>query len=117
MSYDLWLIDPKSGAVLESDEPHDLKGGTYMVGGTRRLELNVTYNYSEHFRRVIDGGIRTLDGKSGADTIPILMEAIAKLGDDVDLDYWAATEGNAKRALRDLLQLAEMRSDGMWRVY
>jgi hypothetical protein len=61
-----------------------------------------------------EGGIRSLYGKTGAETIPTLREAAKLLGDDVDPDYWASTEGNAKRALLQLATLAEMRPDGVW---
>jgi hypothetical protein len=29
-------------------------------------------------------------------------------------DYWEATEGNAKRALLQLMALSRMRPDGVW---
>ena len=51
---------------------------------------------------------------SGAQSIPILQDAINKLGNDVDDDYWKSTEGNAKRALCQLLSFAQMRPDGVW---
>lgn len=116
MSYDLGLDDPVTGQRLETDEPHQMQGGTYAIGGTTMLELNITYNYAPHFRRVIEPnkGIRHLYGKTGAESIPILKEAIAKLKDDVDDDYWEPTEGNAKRALLQCLALAQMRPDGVW---
>ena len=67
MSYDLELIDPVTGATLEADVPHNLTGGTYSPGN-RRLELNVTYNYSsilyEAFRPSREG-IRALYGLTG----------------------------------------------------
>jgi hypothetical protein len=44
----------------------------------------------------------------------VLDKAIAALGDDVDPDYWKATDGNAKRALTQLRALAAMRPDGLW---
>lgn len=59
-------------------------------------------------------GIGALYGLSGAESIPLLKSAIQKLADDVDEDYWKATEGNAKRALIKLLALAQMRPDGVW---
>lgn len=34
--------------------------------------------------------------------------------DDVDTDYWKPTEGNAKRALLQLLAMAKIRPDGIW---
>ena len=49
------------------------------------------------------------------DSIPLLKTAIAQLGDDVSENYWDATEGNAKVALQNLLKMALMRPDGVWR--
>lgn len=131
MSYDISLRDPVTKAVLELDEPHQMKGGTYALGGTKLAMLNVTYNYARHFERVFGGeqptsafdmifggtrqsGIRSIYGKTGAESIPLLDAAIAKLGDDVDPDYWKPTEGNAKTALFHLRALATLRPDGVW---
>jgi hypothetical protein len=131
MSYDIELTDPVTGDTLELDSPHHMRGGTYQVGGTSRAHLNVTYNYGTHFRRTFghDGiplddwqrmfgggetGIRSIYGMTGAASIPVLRQAASKLGDDVDSDYWRPTEGNAKRALMQLIALAEMRPDGIW---
>jgi hypothetical protein len=121
MSYDIALTCPVTGEILELDEPHQMKGGTYSVGGTQQAKLNVTYNYAKHFYRVFLGvqfsraGIRSIYGLTGAESIPVLQMAIAKLKDDVDRDYWKPTEGNAKKALTQLLALAKMRPDGVWR--
>lgn len=126
MSYDIRLNDPVTGNTIELDWPHHMRGGTYCGGGTREAWLNITYNYAAHFRRVIPwtnpdgttdaerGGIRSLYGMTGAESIPVLQAAVAQLGDDVDEDYWSPTEGNAKRALTQLLALAQMRPDGVW---
>ncbi len=115
MSYDIELVDPVTRQALELDEPHHMRGGTYQVGGSTRLHLNVTYNYVHHFRRVLGSqGIRAIYEMSGAESMPVLETAAAQLGDDVDDDYWKPTEGNAKRALLQLLALAKMRPDGIW---
>lgn len=115
MSYDIDLVDPVMKEVLVLDAPHQMKGGTYCVGGTSRASLNITYNYAKHFIRVLgEGGIRSIYGKTAVETIPILETAISQLGDDASEDYWAATEGNAKRALIQLLTLARLRPDGVW---
>ncbi len=116
MSYDIQLTDPLTRETLLSDVPHDIRGGTYATGGTRELWLNITYNYSPHFYRVIPGGrgIRGIYSMTGADSISVLEAAIAQLGDDADEDYWKATEGNAKRALLQLLAMAKIRPDGVW---
>lgn len=115
MSYDICLKDPVSKEVILLDTPHFCRGGTYAVGGENRLELNVTYNYSKHYYRVFgDNGIRTIYGMTGAQSIPVLTNAINQLGNDVSYDYWEATEGNAKRPLCQLLAFAQMRPDGIW---
>lgn len=117
MSYDIQLVHPRSGAHLRANKTHQLRGGTYALGGTKELWLNVTYNYAPHFQKVFgEDGIRAIHGMTGEESIPVLMEAMAKLSDDVDADYWAATEGNAKSALADLVRLAKLGPQGVWRV-
>ena len=115
MSYDIELQDPVTKETLQLDAPHHMRGGTYAIGGTTDAHLNVTYNYSPHYYRTMgEGGIRTIYGMTGADSILVLEKAIAELGDETDPDYWRPTEGNAKRALVQLLALAKMRPDGVW---
>lgn len=133
MSYDISLNDPATGEALELDAPHHMRGGTYAVGGTNEAYLNVTWNYARHYYRVFEpaplragvdpyhakdegkvGGIRAIYGLTGAESILVLQRAIGLLGDDVHRDYWEPTEGNAKRALTQLLALAQMRPDGVW---
>lgn len=115
MSYDIRLIDPVTREAIEAEARHLMQGGTYVQGGTAELWLNVTYNYGKHYRRVMgDDGIRTIYGMTGAESIPILEAAAAKLGDEVSGDYWEPTEGNAKRPLLQLAVMARMRPDGVW---
>lgn len=116
MSYDIRLIDPVTRETLHAEGLHHMAGGTHAVGGTTQLWLNVTFNYAPHFYRVVNDslGIRALYGRTGADSIPLLTAAIAQLGDDIDDDYWKPTEGNAKRALCQLMALAQLRPDGIW---
>ena len=115
MSYDIRLKDPITHETLVLDEPHHMTGGTYELGGSQDAHLNITYNYGEYYYRVFgEMGIRILYGMSGAESIPVLTKAIGDLGNDVNEDYWKATEGNAKRALTQLRALAYMRPDGVW---
>ena len=75
----------------------------------------MTYNYAQHFCRVLGRrGIRAIYGMTGGESIPVLRKAIAALADDVDKDYWAPTEGNAKQALLQLKALAHLRPEGVW---
>lgn len=138
MSYDISLTDPKSGETIQLDELHDIKGGTYALGGTREAWLNITWNYGEHFYRVfaprpatdfdrrtwmgphrqdedIVEGIRVIYGLTGEESIPILRAAREQLGSDATDDYWEATEGNAARALQGLIDLALMAPHGVWK--
>ena len=114
MSYSIHLLDPQTKEVIQFSEPHHLAGGTYAIGGTEEAWLNITYNYAPHFFRVLgEGGIRSLYGKTGREAIPILEEAISKLGDDINADYWRPTEGNAKSALKNLMVLCSLAPHGI----
>lgn len=116
MSYDIDLLDPVTKEVIKLDFPHQMRGGTYAMGGTLNASLNITYNYASHYCLWIDKdkGIRHIYGMTGAESIPVLQKAIDKLADDVSDDYWEATEGNAKQALKQLVALAQLRPDGIW---
>ena len=41
MSYNVSLNDPVSDEVLELNSPHQMKGGTYAVGGDTRALLQL----------------------------------------------------------------------------
>lgn len=115
MSYDIYLADPITAEVIQLDEPHQMKGGTYAIGGTRDATLNITYNYGSIFRNVFgEKGIRTLYGITGEESLALLDLGIAKLGNNEDLDYWKPTEGNVKRSLYQLRALAVMCPNGVW---
>ena len=91
------------------------KGGTYQLGGCPEASLNITYNYGNHYRTVIgEEGVRTIYGMTGANSILVLQAAADRLGDDCSEDYWEPTEGNAKKALLQLIALAKLRPDGVW---
>jgi len=114
MSYDIELCDPVTNQVIEFNNIHELRGGTYALNNNR-AELNITWNYGKLYYSIMgDKGIRTIYGLSGAESIIILKAAIDKLGSDIDSDYWKPTEGNAKRALQQLLVLATLCPDGIW---
>jgi hypothetical protein len=115
MSYDISLCNDL-GEVVTFEMPIDLRGGTYVLGGTPEAWLNVTYNYAPHFYRVMgEKGIRSIYGLTGLESIAVLDAAIDQLGDEVDEDYWQPTEGNAKAALRNLRLLATLAPSGIWR--
>jgi hypothetical protein len=137
MSYDIYLTDPVTHEPLELDEAHHMRGGTYAMSGTTEAWLNITYNYADWyyrpgvFSRTKKGskGIRTIYGMTGAQSIPILQRAIAKLESlttDISVKerrkceeqgatgYWMPTRENAIRPLHQLLALARMRPDGIW---
>ena len=120
MLYDIYLKDPKTYDVLNTELataelPFDAPRGGIFAVGSNRAEFNVTYNYSEILYRLFpDEGIRFLYGKTAQETIPSLEAVIAKLGDDIDPDYWKATEGNVKKALQALLTMAITLPHGVW---
>jgi len=118
MSYDIYLKDPNTWDTIELPEKHDVKGGTFAVGGTTEAWINVTYNYAARFEHAFsnDKGVRSIYGLTAAQSIPILEAAMSRLGDDTHPDYWEPTEGNAKEALRGLLELARLAPpDSVWK--
>lgn len=133
MSWDFKLCNPVTKEVLHTQEKHEISGGTYCVGGTTEMSLNITYNYSNIINKKMaklkigksDEYFTDKDnysyadyfnGKTGAETIEPLNQIIASLKNDVHINYWKATEGNAKRALYGLLAFARLRPDGIWKV-
>ena len=115
MGYDLYLMDPKRQERARTDKPHNISGGTYQVGGTTELWIHITYNYAKHFQNTLGKrGIRTIYGMTGEESIPVLQAATDKLKDDVHEDYWKPTEGNAKKALLDCIELAKLARHGVW---
>lgn len=132
MSWDVDLCDPVTNEVLELDSPHFMRGGTYAVDGTREMSLNITFNYTRFYNDAFKGGFRALDGVSAVKSIPILKAAIEKIKSPLTPDlsqeewelyesqqatgYWMPTKENCLRPLYQLLSLAQMRPDGVWRV-
>lgn len=132
MSYDISLVDPVTKETLIMDSPHQMRGGTYAIGGTDEMWLNVTYNYGRWYRKDYafgENGIRSINGLSGAESIPVLKKAITGLEESKEelpeeevnqcleqgvSGYWMPTRENAIRPLYQLLVMAQMRPDGVW---
>jgi len=98
-------------------------GGTRCIGGSTECHLSTTYNYAEVYRdyevfplsKEYDySSIRWLYGRTAEETIPVLEEAVKKLGTRTFTDYWAPTKGNAGAALQRLLSFAYAHPDGVW---
>lgn len=123
--------------ALETEEAHFIKGGTFSTTGIKEMWLNITYNYADWYykpgvfakTKKESKGIRAIYGMTGAESIPVLKKAIAKLESmTIDLsekerkkyeeysagEYWMPTRENAIRPLYQLLAFAQMRPDGMW---
>ena len=104
MSYDIELKDPVTKETIEIAEPHFMRGGTYAIGGTHELWLNITYNYSHYYYEATDGdprfahdevscyyadgtqgpietqyGIRGIYGKTGAESVQMLKDMIWRI--------------------------------------
>ena len=67
MSYDIDLLDPITRNVIEIKDAHFLRGGTYKMGGSTELSLNVTYNYSQFLHQV---NLRKLDNYAKEKNLP-----------------------------------------------
>ncbi len=108
MNHWVYLQD-KENKTLPA-EKHE-EGGTYAVGGVSEAEINVTYNYSKLFSVK-----KELDGKTGAETLPVLKDAVARFGVERDNDYWSPTEGNVGYMCEILRRWAEKNPEGVWHV-
>lgn len=132
MSYDITLCDPATMEPLLTDSPHMMRGGTYAIGGTTEMWLNITWNYGRWYREWYafgENGIRAIYGMTGAESIPVLKKAIdglqaakeeltqEEIQDFIDHEvtgYWIPTKSNAIKPLYQLLAMAQMRPDGVW---
>jgi len=112
MSYDIELCDQDGRPV---EVPRHEEGGTYVIGGKVEADLNVTYNYAQRYAEV-GFSIRSLDGRSGADTAADLRFVVDAFGTERVRDYWEPTHGNAGYAASILLAWAELHPDATWRV-
>lgn len=125
MSYGIDLL--VGGKVAMAAEKHGLMGGTYVMGGTRELSFNITYNYAKTIYQYLPGGIPGLEGKTVRETKPLIVKAINELLADVieervplceDPDYWKETPGNVLKALMSLVDLAHLApDDAVWSIH
>ena len=123
MSYDISLVDPVTRETLHSDSTHMMTGGTYAVGGTTEMWLNITYNYANYYYEATDGdprfareevsrvyadgtegpkevryGIRGIYGKTGAESIQMLKDMIARIEERYKKNgEWISTKREKKR--------------------
>jgi len=137
MSYDIELKDPIMGTTIVFEEPHQMHGGMYQIGGTAEAWLNITYNYSGYYYDATESdsrffgkteddyeeeeprnlGIRGIYGKTGAESIPMLRDMILRITEKYSKDgKWIDGEGpnddywesTAANAVRPLLQLVAL---------
>jgi len=87
------------------------EGGTYVLGGSNEMSLNVTYNYGVHFN------FQAIDQMTAQCTIKLFENVIRDLDDHVDPDYWKPTGGNVKKAIILLLSWAKQHPEGIWEVH
>ena len=117
MGWSIYLIEPVTREVIILSFKHQMFGSTYCLGGTDELWIDVTYNYGKIYREKTNGlSLDFLHNKFAYETIEFLEDLINSLGDETSNDYWEATEGNAKKAIYQLLIFARMRPDGIWEV-
>lgn len=118
MSWDVVLEDADGGRV---EVERHTEGGIHAVGGTAYAELNITFNYAYFYYHEIDpiDGLRWLDDKQAIETLEVLREAVATLGETPHPDcqnYWCGSTGRAGKALSTLLEWAEANPEATWRV-
>ena len=124
MSFTVYLVDRDKTHVLPAVSPNYTYGTmvafnpeTYEIIQNPRCELNITYNYTHHYKDAFGPqGIDVLHDMPASEAAPLLLQAIQQLGSEPDDNYWSATPGNAGRALRILLTYALDQPDGVFSV-
>jgi len=113
-----WWVELTGAEGDPVEVPRHAEGGTVAAGGVTRAELNITYNYSEHYYRTLDedDGLRWLDGKTASDVEDDLRAAVEELGTDQAENYWDGTAGNAGHALSILLDWSQQHPDAVFEV-
>lgn len=107
MSYDISLVDRKTGETATLGDPFYIRGGNVRAafdpatGGLRQIKeteahINVTYNYSRYYVNAAEGderflklnpktgehenlGIRAIYGMSCRDSLPMLMDLASRI--------------------------------------
>ena len=117
MSWNVELYDPATSNIV-SVPPHKEGDIIDALGGTPMANMSVTWNYRPFYYESLDPteGFRWLNGKTAADTVTRLENAIAKLGTLCHSNYWAATPGNAGHTIAVLLGWAKQHPTAMWKV-
>jgi hypothetical protein len=95
MSFNIHLSDPSTKQVLRAKTIHYCRGGSARIGGKNWVAFSKAFGS--------ETALRTLYGKSGAESLPILEAAITSLG-----------EGSARRALVALQSFALACPYGVW---
>lgn len=109
MSYDIIFRDPATGKAIKKPAAllDNSVSSIHAIGGdpaaSEQMWMSPTYNYSGIFEKYGIHPKDDLDGKTAAEVAEKLRAAIPRMGDDVNSDYWKATEGNAKRVALRLL--------------
>lgn len=107
MSWDVDVCN-QDNKTVELSQPQHIKGGIYPVGGTRRAEINITYNYGRYYRDFWFESLFELNNMSLDKAIPQLEKAVAALGTETTDNYWQSTAGNAGHALQGLLIICNL---------
>ena len=112
-----WEVRLMYGEKVADAPLHPMQGGTVIIG-SRKCELNVTYNYSPIFHEHFESeGIYWLYGKKAGETAPVLKEIINDLRNfSPDKNYWKPTAGNVKKCLELLLEWAEIHPNAVWNI-
>lgn len=126
MSWDCTVVDKdtkkpilwSSIPLKDTEKPEFLKGGTYALFTCQDLWINVTYNYSLFYNKFLNAGLEYFHDMPVKKSLPILENIRDNLNDDVSSNYWQPTEGNAKKAIKGLIYLAQIApEDSVWEVY
>lgn len=119
MSYSIKIIDKNTEETIKVDHNIDVRGCTYAVGGTNKLEFSITFNYAKKMESVFGCKFKDLDYTQIDNLIDLIVRAMSLIVYEPPSDnYWEDTWGNVYKALFDLLQLCMLAPpDARMKIY
>lgn len=131
MSYDLELVNKKTGETAKMRHAQYVRGGTVpavmdpVTGNLVQAEqieasINVTFNYGRYYYEATDGGLPGLDGTTPAESIPMLMDMVEKISkkyryrDSDDKLEWIITEREKRVYFKDGEELTNISFDDIF---
>ena len=86
--------------IKSVEDTHKITNAMYLIASTKLKKAKSDFDHTRPYFNALRAEIKRM----------------FRVSSDVDSNYWAPTEGNAKRSLQSLLKLANMCPEGIWEI-